>query len=47
MNNRNERELYEKFIQWLGRTWRDLPAADQLMPLIQTRYRVKEAEFLT
>ena len=40
-------KVYDKFIEWLGRTWWGLPASDQLMPLIQARYSVKEAEFLT
>ncbi len=47
MKSRKEVEVYEKFIEWLGRTWWGLPASDQLMPLIQARYSVKEAEFLT
>ena len=43
----SEQETYEKFIEWLGRTWWGLPESDQLMPIIKARYTVKEAEFLT
>lgn len=43
----SEQEIYEKFIEWLGKTWWGLPPSDQLMPLIQTRYSLEEAEFLT
>ncbi|MGD9304405.1 MAG: hypothetical protein PVF79_09085 [Desulfobacterales bacterium] len=42
-----EQDIYEKFIQWLGRTWWELPQSDQLMPMITARYSVEEAEFLT
>ena len=43
----SEQEIYEKFIAWLGKTWWGLPDSDQLMPIIQARYTVEEAEFLT
>jgi hypothetical protein len=42
----SEQEIYQDFISWLGKTWWGLPASDQLMPLIQARYTVKEAAFL-
>jgi hypothetical protein len=43
----SEQETYEKFIDWLGRTWWGLPDSDQLMPIMKARYTVEEAEFLT
>jgi ferredoxin len=43
----SQQEIYEKFIQWLGKTWWELPESDQLMPMIEARYTVEEAEFLT
>jgi NAD-dependent dihydropyrimidine dehydrogenase PreA subunit len=43
----SEQEIYEKFIEWLGKTWWGLPESDQLMPIIKARYTVEEAEFLT
>ena len=43
----SEQEIYEKFIQWLSKTWWELPESDQLMPMIMARYTVEEAEFLT
>jgi NAD-dependent dihydropyrimidine dehydrogenase PreA subunit len=43
----SEREIYEKFVKWLGKTWWGLPESDQLMPIIKARYTVEEAEFLT
>jgi len=43
----SELEIYQKFIAWLGKTWWELPDSTHLMPLIQARYTVEEAEFLT
>jgi hypothetical protein len=43
----SELEIYQKFIAWLGKTWWGLPDSAHLMPLIQSRYSVEEAEFLT
>lgn len=43
----SEQEIYEKFIEWLGKTWWGLPDSNQLMPMIKARYTVEEAEFLT
>ena len=42
-----EQEIYEEFIDWLGKTWWGLPESEQLLPLIQARYTVEEAKFLT
>ena len=38
---------YQKFIEWLGKTWWELPESEHLRRLIQSRYTVEEAEFLT
>jgi formate hydrogenlyase subunit 6/NADH:ubiquinone oxidoreductase subunit I len=43
----SDQEIYQKFIAWLGKTWWGLPDSAHLMPLIQARYTVEEAEFLT
>ena len=43
----SEQEIYEKFIDWLGKTWWGLPDSDRLMPIMKSRYTVEEAEFLT
>ncbi|MGD8974460.1 MAG: 4Fe-4S binding protein, partial [Desulfobacterales bacterium] len=42
-----EQEIYEKLVDWLGKTWWGLPDSDQLMPIIRARYTLEEAEFLT
>ena len=42
-----EQEVYQKFINWLRKTWWGLPDSEQLLPLIKARYTVKEAKFLT
>jgi len=42
-----EQEIYQKFIDWLGKTWWGLPDSEQLLPLIKARYTAEEAEFLT
>ncbi|UCE55743.1 MAG: 4Fe-4S binding protein [Desulfobacterales bacterium] len=47
MKSYTDLEIYEKFIEWLGKTWWGLPESDQLMPIIKARYTVEEAEFLT
>ncbi len=39
--------IYQKFISWLGKTWWGLPDSAHLLPLIQSRYSVEEAQFLT
>ena len=43
----SEPDVYRKFIDWLGKTWWELPDSEHLMPAIKARYTVKEAEFLT
>ncbi len=40
-------EIYKKFIDWLNTGWWYMPEADELMPLIKTRYTVEDAELLT
>lgn len=43
----SDQEIYQKFIERLGKIWWGLPESDQLMPLIKVRYTVEEAAFLT
>jgi len=43
----SEQEIYEEFIDWLGKTWWELPESEHLLPLIKSRYSTEEAEFLT
>ena len=43
----SDREIYEKFIEWLRKTWWGLPESEHLMPTIQTFYSPQEAELLT
>jgi formate hydrogenlyase subunit 6/NADH:ubiquinone oxidoreductase subunit I len=47
MKNDKDGEIYDKFVDWLGKTWWELPESEQLMPIIKARYTVEEAEFLT
>ena len=42
-----EKEIYEEFIKWLGKTWVELPESEYLMPTIKSYYTPEEAEFLT
>jgi electron transport complex protein RnfB len=46
-NNMSDEVIYQKFISWLGKTWWGLPDSAHLLPLIQSRYSVEEAQFLT
>ena len=43
----SEADVYRKFIDWLGKTWWELPDSAYLLPLIKARYTAQEAEFLT
>ena len=43
----SDEEVYQRFIDWLGKTWWGLPDSDLLMPMIKAGYTAKEAEFLT
>ena len=29
-----EQEIYQKFIDWLGKTWWGLPDSEQLLPML-------------
>ena len=42
-----EEAIYRNFIEWLGKTWWELPDSEHLLPLIKSRYTTEEAEFLT
>ena len=43
----SEREIYERLVDWLKRTWYGLPEADELMPLMMATYTPEEASLLT
>jgi electron transport complex protein RnfB len=40
-------ELYKAFIDWLRKTWWELPEGGDLIPMIRARYTPEEARFLT
>ncbi len=42
----SEEEIYQNFVDWLGKTWWGLTPSKQLMPLMKARYTIEEAEFL-
>ncbi len=42
----SEEEIYQNFVDWLGKTWWGLTPSEQLMPLMKARYTIQEAEFL-
>lgn len=39
-------EVYRQFIDWLKRTWWDLPEREELMPMISAHYSPEEAQIL-
>ena len=43
----DERDIYQRFIDWLNQTWWGLPDAPELLPLIKARYAPEEAALLT
>ena len=43
----SEEEIYQNFVDWLGKTWWGLTPSELLMPLMKARYTVEEAAFLT
>lgn len=40
-------EIYARFIDWMRKTWCDLPDTPELLPLIQARYSTEDARLLT
>ena len=42
-----EASVYREFIDWLGKTWWELPESDHLLPMIKANYTAEEAAFLT
>lgn len=36
-NGMSQKEIYEEFVDWLGKTWWELPESEQLMPIIKAR----------
>lgn len=43
----NKELVYMRFIEWLRKSWCDIPETHDLMPLIRARYTPQEAELLT
>jgi formate hydrogenlyase subunit 6/NADH:ubiquinone oxidoreductase subunit I len=43
----SEEEIYERFIEWLRKTWWGLPDSEHLLPSIRSFYSPEEAELLT
>lgn len=43
----SEKEVYERFIEWLRKTWWSLPESEHLMPTIKAFYSPEEAALLT
>jgi formate hydrogenlyase subunit 6/NADH:ubiquinone oxidoreductase subunit I len=42
-----EREIYQRFMDWLKQTWWGLPETDYTLPLIRAQYTPEEASLLT
>ena len=42
----SDREVYEKFIEWLRASYAGLPESEELLPMIRARYMPEEAELL-
>lgn len=42
-----ENSIYREFIEWLGKTWWELPDFESALPMIEANYTPEEAEFLT
>jgi len=42
-----EERIYREFIDWLGKTWWELPESEYLLPMIKANYTPEEAAFLT
>ena len=43
----SDEEIYQAFIEWLGKTWWELTESEYMMPLIKANYTPEEAELLT
>jgi len=43
----SDEETYERFVEWLGKTWWELPKSEHLMPTIKVFYTPEEATLLT
>jgi hypothetical protein len=43
----SEEEIYRRFIEWMKKSWYGLPEAEEMIPLIKTRYTPEEASLLT
>jgi Pyruvate/2-oxoacid:ferredoxin oxidoreductase delta subunit len=43
----SNKRIYTEFIDWLGRTWWQLPDGEDLIPMIASNYTPEDAEILT
>ena len=43
----NAEKVYNQFIEWIGRSWWELPESEFLVPMIKASYTPTEADFLT
>ncbi len=43
----NTETVYSRFIDWIGKSWWELPESDFLLPMIRASYTPEEAAFLT
>ena len=43
----NAVKVYNQFIEWIGKSWWELPESEFLMPMIKATYTPEEADFLT
>jgi electron transport complex protein RnfB len=47
MPDRSDEDIYQQFIDWLGKAWWGLPDSEHLLPTIQSFYTPEEAALLT
>ena len=43
----SDQGIYDRFIEWLKRSWHELPVTDDLKSFVRTMYTPKEADLLT
>ena len=43
----SDKEIYARFIEWLGKAWWGLPESEHLIPTVMAFYTPEEADLLT
>ena len=43
----SDQGIYDRFIEWLKKSWHELPVTDDLKSFVRTMYTPEEAELLT